>query len=434
MINSVEKLEQLRRRNTRDFALGYNPRDAKYYGGGWTVAPSFIILIAITAASGYAVWHNQYGNIAATTFLISSAIVALCIHEFGHAIVAYVGGDKSVRAKGYLTLDVLRYADLTNSIIFPMAFLVLGGIPLPGGAVYINKSALRSRLWESFVSVAGVAFSAIALIPLVYLCHNGIEGSQRFWDVVSFLIYIEIASILLNLLPIPSFDGFGVIEPWLPRLLKSGLQKISRILQFLPFLILFVPNPILTKVWEYTDRTTEVLNIQPVKLEILDPKGFLDIAEFGNIFQGIPNLIPTGFQNVVSNSVSMCSQQDVVKLAKEQVEEQVRILFGAINAFSALITQQKNRIVVSVELNEFREYRTFDYSIKKRFCEATALIKISGLIENEQTKLGLALSGIYPKLLSDGVTDTIRYSIQLTEDGTELVGLEDDSNLLRGAE
>ncbi|NIB30732.1 hypothetical protein HBB16_01690 [Pseudonocardia sp. MCCB 268] len=33
----------------------------------------------------------------------------LCLHEFGfHAITAYRGGDTSVAAKGYLTLDVRR--------------------------------------------------------------------------------------------------------------------------------------------------------------------------------------------------------------------------------------------------------------------------------------------------------------------------------------
>ena len=37
--------------------------------------------------------------------------VSLCLHEFGHAAVAYRGGDRSVRGKGYLTLDIRRYTD-----------------------------------------------------------------------------------------------------------------------------------------------------------------------------------------------------------------------------------------------------------------------------------------------------------------------------------
>ena len=59
--------------------------------------------------------------------------VSLCLHEFGHAYTAYRGGDRSVRAKGYLTLDIRRYADLGLSLVLPVFFLLLGGIPLPGG-------------------------------------------------------------------------------------------------------------------------------------------------------------------------------------------------------------------------------------------------------------------------------------------------------------
>lgn len=442
----VEIKEQRRRRAARDLTLGYNPKDARYYGGGWTIAPSFIILIAITAAAGYAVWNNQYGNLAAIAFLISSAIVTLCIHEFGHAVVAYVGGDKSVRAKGYLTLDVLKYADPISSVVLPMAFLFMGGIPLPGGAVYVNTYALRGRLWEVFVSAAGILFNVIALVPIVVLYHKHSElgGSELFWQVVSFLIYIEIAAILLNLLPIPSFDGFGILEPFLPRFVRSVLQSNTRIIHLIPFLVLLVPNPILSKVWEYTDRVNEMLNIEPVKSEIFDFKNVLDVSYIRSLLQSAIYSFDANLQNLGDNLnsggsailsgsiVQMCSERDVVKLAKEQAEEEVRTAFSAIDAFGALLRQKQTQIVVSVDLGDFREYRAFDRAIKKRFCEASALVKITGL--SEMTQMGLALNGINPGILSGGIYETVKYTIQLTEDGTQLIGLEEESNLLGGTE
>src|SRR5207244_16785 len=78
-----------------------------------------------------------------------------CIHEFGHAFVAYLGGDRSVAGAGYLKLNPLRYTNVTMSLVLPIIFLLLGGIALPGGAVYINHSALRSEVWSSAVSIAG---------------------------------------------------------------------------------------------------------------------------------------------------------------------------------------------------------------------------------------------------------------------------------------
>ena len=48
------------------------------------------------------------------TFLIVLIgwIFSLCLHEFSHALVAYYGGDFTVREKGYLTLDIRRYTDV----------------------------------------------------------------------------------------------------------------------------------------------------------------------------------------------------------------------------------------------------------------------------------------------------------------------------------
>ncbi len=73
--------------------------------------------------------------------------MSLCLHEFGHALAAYLGGDTSVRDAGYLTLNPLKYSHPLLSIIMPVLFLMMGGIGLPGGAVYINRHALRSSTW-----------------------------------------------------------------------------------------------------------------------------------------------------------------------------------------------------------------------------------------------------------------------------------------------
>ena len=52
------------------------------------------------------------------TFLIVLAgwIFSLCLHEFAHAAVAHRGGDHTVREKGYLSFNPLRYADPMLSI------------------------------------------------------------------------------------------------------------------------------------------------------------------------------------------------------------------------------------------------------------------------------------------------------------------------------
>ncbi|WP_233220817.1 hypothetical protein [Chlorogloea sp. CCALA 695] len=45
-------------------------------------------------------------------FVCVGWILSVCLHEFDHAIVAYWGGDTSVKDKGYLTLNPLKYTNI----------------------------------------------------------------------------------------------------------------------------------------------------------------------------------------------------------------------------------------------------------------------------------------------------------------------------------
>jgi Zn-dependent protease len=168
--------------------------------------------------------------------------VSLCLHEFGHAAVAYRGGDLSVRDKGYLTLDIRRYTDVGLSFVLPIVFLLLGGIPLPGGAVWINHGAIRSRAMRSLVSFAGPATNivigalltaAVALVPMPIGLAVGL----------SCLALIQVLAFVLNILPVPGLDGFGVLEPYLSvpaRQLAARVRPWAPIALFL--LIIGVPG------------------------------------------------------------------------------------------------------------------------------------------------------------------------------------------------
>ena len=65
-------------------------------------------------------------------------LVSLCLHEFGHAYTAWKYGDRDVEVRGYLTLNPLKYTNPLLSLGLPVLFIALGGIGLPGGAVYVR--------------------------------------------------------------------------------------------------------------------------------------------------------------------------------------------------------------------------------------------------------------------------------------------------------
>ncbi|OQY46633.1 MAG: hypothetical protein B6242_07180 [Anaerolineaceae bacterium 4572_78] len=187
------------------------------------ISPTFIILVLFTLVFAY-LTYAHIGNSGVTTFCFVTGawVVSVALHEFGHALAAFWGGDESVAHKGYLTLDPLKYTHPVLSIILPILFLAIGGIPLPGGAVFINHNAIRSRLMKSITSAAGPFATFLCIIVLLIPFMFGwyettLESHNEFWAGISFLVFIEIFVLFLNLLPLPGLDGFGILEPFLPE-------------------------------------------------------------------------------------------------------------------------------------------------------------------------------------------------------------------------
>ena len=179
-------------------------------------------------------------------FVFLGWMLSLCLHEFGHAVVAYFGGDTSVKDKGYLTLNPLKYTDPGLSLLMPMIFLLMGGIALPGGAVYIDHSQLRNRLWDSAVSGAGPLANAMITLILALPFWSGLvtqSSNYWIWQSLAFLIVLEIFAVVLNLLPIPPLDGYGIIRPWLPENIQHRLNQLGKYgIWFIFGLLWFVPS------------------------------------------------------------------------------------------------------------------------------------------------------------------------------------------------
>jgi Zn-dependent protease len=199
-------------------------------------SPLFFGILAVTIAGGVlAVLSNSFAYTTGVVLLVLGGwAVSLCLHEFGHAYVAFRGGDFSVQAKGYLNLDIRRYTDPVFSIVMPVLLLLIGGIPLPGGAVWINHHALRNKRVQSWVSLAGplsnLAIGALLTASVAAFFNTGEVGAERIGNTIfldtpgsanylaaglSYLALLQIAAFILNILPIPGMDGWGAIEPWL---------------------------------------------------------------------------------------------------------------------------------------------------------------------------------------------------------------------------
>ena len=189
------------------------------------ISPWFLLLVAVTLVGGVLAALGTSALLASgSSPLLTTGVVllvlggwsvSLCLHEFGHAIVAYRSGDWTVREKGYLTLDIRRYTDVTLSFVLPVLFLLLGGIPLPGGAVWINHALVRSRTRRSLVSLAGPVTNLV-IGGLLCLAVAFVPMPVGLVVALSCLALVQVLAFVLNILPVPGLDGCGALEPFLP--------------------------------------------------------------------------------------------------------------------------------------------------------------------------------------------------------------------------
>ncbi|GAB3150246.1 site-2 protease family protein [Micromonospora sonneratiae] len=208
-------------------------------------SPIFLALVALFVTSGVMAW-NGFGNVRLDVFLfvVTGWLVSLCLHEYAHAVVAFRAGDRAVAHRGYLTLNPLRYSHPLLSIVFPVVIVLLGGIGLPGGAVWVDRHRIPGRLRHSLVSLAGpatnVVFALLLVVPL--LLATDVGAHREFWAGLALLAFLQLTASVLNLLPVPGLDGGNIIQPWLSPQWRRGYDLMAPYGFILLFALLWNPR------------------------------------------------------------------------------------------------------------------------------------------------------------------------------------------------
>jgi Zn-dependent protease len=229
------------------------PPAAPLGDAGFRISPVFLLILFLTMGAGYAAFSGLFNSVLSVFLFVTGGwIVSLCLHEFGHAALAYWAGDKTVADKGYLTLNPARYTHGLMSIVFPLIIVALGGIGLPGGAVYIRQDLIRERFQLSLVSAAGPFATGVvaALLSLPFLL--GIADFQanfQFWAGMALLAFFQVTALFFNLLPLPGLDGFGIIAPYLPEPILRVAYSLGRFTYFLIFFLFLYPTRVQEWFW-----------------------------------------------------------------------------------------------------------------------------------------------------------------------------------------
>ena len=236
-------------------------------------SPLFLTVLAVTALGGVIAWstdtpQDRFGDFGVFLFVLGGWVASVCIHEFAHAYVAYRAGDRSVEARGYLTLNPFKYTHPFLSILLPLVAIVGGGFALPGGAVYLHPHTFRTRAHRSWAAAAGpltnVAFAVVLVLVAkdhvrlsdiqTYFSPFGASGGHtRFWGGVAFLAVLQVTAAVLNLLPIPGLDGWAIIEPYLSPQTQQMGEKVKPWGMFAVLILLFYSQAVQNAFFDLVD-------------------------------------------------------------------------------------------------------------------------------------------------------------------------------------
>lgn len=147
---------------------------------------------------------------------------------------------------GRLTLNPLAHIDLIGTIVIPVVLLV-GSIAAGRGIVGfgwakpvpVNVAAFRNPrrgiLWVSFAGpLSNIALALIAGLVLRVAGASGIEVVTKAGEASPLLLIVGSIAIInlylafFNLIPVPPFDGSGVVSALLPVDLARKYENFGR--------------------------------------------------------------------------------------------------------------------------------------------------------------------------------------------------------------
>jgi Zn-dependent protease len=150
-------------------------------------------------------------------------LVAMSVHEFAHAYVAYLNGDTTAKDAGRMTLDPRANIYLPGFIIGVLiGFAILGSAP-------VNSYRMRNPRWGMFTAVlAGPVSNLLVAVVFAVPFRLGLVTPQMAIGgglgamipslsfIMTRMILLNVLLFVFNLLPLFPLDGWTVVFSALP--------------------------------------------------------------------------------------------------------------------------------------------------------------------------------------------------------------------------
>ena len=191
----------------------------------------------------------SYGTSGIFSLILSipAVLLAITVHEFGHAFAAYKLGDDTPVRQGRLSLNPFDHVDPLGLAMLLFAHIGWGK-PVEIDPRNYNRNISVEKA-DAIVSFAGPLMNFITAIifALIYCAIIKFAGTGFLLNKVGTIIIAIVASIItmniglgvFNLIPLPPLDGSKIFLPILPRNAKIWFIDNQQIFYFI-FLIIWI--------------------------------------------------------------------------------------------------------------------------------------------------------------------------------------------------
>lgn len=182
-------------------------------------------------------------------------LLAISVHEAGHAWMSYKFGDDTAYLLGRVTLNPVAHTDPIGTLLIPIVAFILGSVGGALGSIPLigwgKPTPVNPRKWDRYnlanvmVSIAGVLGNLILLIigfvAARIMLTQGFEILDFFGRstnplaiLVGNMMMLNLSLFVFNLLPFPPLDGSKILATFLP----ASAEPILNVLEQFGFLIL----------------------------------------------------------------------------------------------------------------------------------------------------------------------------------------------------
>ncbi|MDC0535759.1 site-2 protease family protein [Francisellaceae bacterium] len=177
-------------------------------------------------------------------------LFAITLHEVAHGFVAKLRGDHTAALLGRLSVNPLKHIDPVGTILVPLVLFFMGGFifgwakPVP-----VDWRNLKNPKKDmALVAIAGPAanllmaifWGIVAKISMSIMSSQP-EAGQIFYYMGMAGIMVNIALMVLNLIPIPPLDGSRVVTSFLPNDMAIKYNRLERWGFFILLAFLIIP-------------------------------------------------------------------------------------------------------------------------------------------------------------------------------------------------